>query len=89
MGEGAPQGCPWEDDGVGKLMANRGLTCSRVCHPVTARTAPTRTGVGLGHPVERCLASTGRRDGGWVCRKFQMAEDLADDLTLRDDGDDP
>src|SRR5215831_1241213 len=27
------------------------------------------------------------RNGGWVCSEFQMAEDLANDLTLRDDGD--
>src|SRR5881409_3981468 len=44
---------------------------------------------GLGHPVKGFLAGTGRRDGGWICRKFQMAEDLADDLALRDDGDEP
>ena len=49
----------------------------------------TRVVVGLGDPVTWSLAGTGRRDGGRVCRKFQMAEDLADDLALRDDGDDP
>jgi hypothetical protein len=46
-------------------------------------------GVGLGYPVARCLTSTGLRDGGWICRKFQMAKDLVDHLTLRDDGDEP
>ncbi len=51
--------------------------------------AITRDAMGLGHPVNGCLAGTGRRDGGRVCSKFQMAEDLADDLALRDDGDDP
>ena len=35
------------------------------------------------------LASTGRRNGRWVCSTFEMAEDLADHLTLRDDGDEP
>jgi hypothetical protein len=30
------------DGGVGKPMATGGLTCSHVCRPVTARTAPTR-----------------------------------------------
>src|SRR5256885_12990996 len=40
-----------------------------------------RYSVGL---VERIalLTGTGRRDGGWVCRKFQVVKDLADDLTL-------
>ena len=50
---------------------------------------PPRAGVGLGHPVERCLAGAGRCDGGWVYRAFQMTEDLADHLALRDDGDEP
>ena len=50
---------------------------------------PTRGVVGSGDPVTVCLASTGRRDGGWVCSKLQMAEDLADHRTLRDDGDEP
>src|SRR5262249_27141196 len=47
-----------------------------------------RHSVGL---VERIdlLASTGRRDGGWVYSEFQMAKDLVDYLTLRDDGDEP
>src|SRR5262249_43627761 len=47
---------------------------------------PTPVVAGLGDPVTWCLAGTGRRNGGWVCREFQMAEDLANDLTLRDDG---
>src|SRR5262249_19460734 len=42
-----------------------------------------------GGPGEGFLASTSRRDGGWVCSPFQMAEDLADDLALRDSGNDP
>jgi len=45
--------------------------------------------VALGDPVTWCLAGTGRRDGGWVYRKFQVVQDLADDLTLRDDSDEP
>src|SRR5215471_17953650 len=48
-----------------------------------------RVGVGLGHPIDRCLAGAGRRDGGWVYRAFLMTEDLADHLALRDDGDEP
>src|SRR5262245_62644688 len=44
---------------------------------------------GLGDPVTWYLTSTGRRDGGWVGRAFQMAQYLADHLPLRDDGDEP
>jgi hypothetical protein len=50
---------------------------------------PTRVVVGSGDPVTVCLASMGRRDGGWVCSELQMAEDLADHCALRDDGDEP
>ena len=32
---------------------------------------------------------TGRRDGGWVCRKFQMAEDFSDHFPLGNRGNDP
>src|SRR5262245_11540368 len=59
----------------------------RPCTHVAA--AITRDAVDLGHPVAHCLASTGSRDGGWVCSTFQMAEDLADHLALCDDGDEP
>src|SRR5262249_59858849 len=51
-----------------------------------ARTPPQ--GVSLGERAS-LLARTSRRDGGWVYSEFQMAEDLAGDLTLRDDGDEP
>ena len=44
-------------------------------HWAHSAAAITRVVVGLGDPVARGLASTGRRDGGWVCREFQMAED--------------
>jgi hypothetical protein len=49
----------------------------------------TRVVVGSGDPITMCLASMGRCDGGWVCGTLQMAQDLADHLTLRDDGDEP
>src|SRR5262249_53489030 len=42
-------------------------------------------GVGLGNRVTCGLASAGRRNGGWVCREFQMAKDLADHCALWDD----
>jgi len=35
------------------------------------------------------VAGTGRREGRGVCSTFEMAEELAHDLTLRDDGDEP
>jgi hypothetical protein len=47
---------------------------------------PTHIVAGLGDPVTRCLAGTGRRDGGWVCREFQRAQELVDHRALRDDG---
>src|SRR5262249_31894832 len=50
---------------------------------------PTHVVVGLGDPVTWGLVSTGRRDGGRVYRAFQMAEDLADHLALREAGVEP
>jgi hypothetical protein len=40
-----------------------------------------------GGPGEGFLVDTGWCNGRWVCRKFQMLEDLPDDLTVRDGGD--
>src|SRR5262245_48380388 len=57
--------------------------CAHVASGVTGG------GRGLGYAVTGFLVGTGRRDGGWVCRKLQMAKDLADDLALRDDSDEP
>ena len=48
---------------------------------------PTHNGVGLGNPIERCLASTGRGNRRRVGRALQMAENLADHLDLGDGGD--
>src|SRR5262249_35691037 len=88
-GRGARRRGPLEGRGAEQADSQRGWHMrSRGRHSVTARTAPTRPR-SLGHPIARYLAGTGRCDGGWVCRKFQMAEDLADDLALRDDGDEP
>jgi hypothetical protein len=48
------------------------------------------TGDGLGVVESKeCLVRTSMRDRGRVCSTLQMAEDLADDLTLRDGGTDP
>ena len=89
-GRGAPQGCPgvttsWESRWP-KTMAHT-QPWAPLRHSAPMAYEPTRAGVGLGHPVARCLASTGRRGGGWVYSEFQMAEDLADHFALRDDGD--
>src|SRR5262249_36335345 len=45
--------------------------------------------VGLSDPVTWSLAGMGRRDGRRICSELQMAEDFANPLALRDDGDDP
>ena len=74
------------DDCTREVKAHRGASPRRSAHVADETTCDA---VGLGHPVERCLATTGRRDGWWVCRKFQMAEDLAEHLALCDDGNDP
>ena len=50
--------------------------------------APHQTRSG-GGPRKGFLADTRRCDRGWVCGKFQMPEDLADHLAVRDSSDDP
>src|SRR5215813_11950934 len=42
-----------------------------------------------GGPGEGFLADMGWGNGRWVCRKFQMLEDLPHHLAVRDGGDDP
>ena len=70
-----------------------GRECTRleVCNPLHSAYVASealRYSVGLVECIA-LLTGMGRRDGGWVCRKFQVAQDLADDLTLRDDRNDP
>jgi hypothetical protein len=79
-------GKPGGDDCTRDVKVHRGAIPRRGAHGADE---PTCDAVGLGHPVERCLVTTGRRDGRWVCSKFQMSEDLADHLALCDDGNDP
>jgi hypothetical protein len=50
--------------------------------------APHQTRSG-GGPRKGFLADTRRCDRGWVCGKFQMPEELADHLAVRESGDDP
>jgi hypothetical protein len=58
--------------------------------PLRAR-RPESTGdaVGLSHPVERFLASTGGSNGGWDGRKLQMTQDACDHRFLGDGSNDP
>ena len=71
------------------MALGRDGTHVEVCtprHGAHVADEPTRVVVALGDPVTGCLAGTGRRDGRGVCSPFEMAEDLAHDLPLRDDG---
>src|SRR5262249_50421869 len=91
-GRGARQGGPLGTAGWATRWPNRRAHAqpyARSRHGAHMTDEPTRVVVGSGDPVTVCLASTGRRDGGWVCSKLQMAEDLADHRALRDDGDEP
>ena len=49
----------------------------------------TRDGVGLGDPIEGCLASTSRGNRWRVGRALQMAENLADHFGLGEGGENP
>src|SRR5215471_3745708 len=80
----------WGKTEKGALGQDR--THAEVCthrHGAHVAYETTRVVVGLGDPVTWGLASTGRRDGRWVGRAFQMAQDHTHHLTLRDDGDEP
>ena len=81
---------PWSAGSSGKPIANgiataqKGVTPRRGAHVAYE---PTRDVVGLGNPIERCLASTSRGNRRRVGRALQMAEKLADHLGLGDGGD--
>src|SRR5262245_18990563 len=89
MGEGSTAGVPWGAGGrgmplaYGRAPAQPGVPLRHCTHG--AYETPC-AGVDLGHPVNRYLAGAGRREGWRVGSKLQMAEDLANDLPLRDDG---
>jgi hypothetical protein len=70
----------------GMAHAQQGATPRRGAHVANE---PTRDGVGLGNPIERFLASTGRGKRRRVGRELQMAEHLPDHLGLGDGGNDP
>src|SRR5215831_1002776 len=91
---GLPAGRHGALEALGKTARGAlGRECTRleVCnslHSAYVTSEALRYSVGLVECVA-LLAGTGWRDGGWVGRKFQVVKDLADDLTLRDDRDDP
>ena len=92
MGEGSTAGMPWGTEDWARRWPNRRVHAQPYAPPRhgTHRTHETPcAGVSLGDPITCGLASTGRRNGGWVCSELQMAEDFANHRALRDDGDEP
>ena len=63
----------------GMANAQKGATPRRCAHVANE---PTRDGVGLGNPIERFLARTGRCNGTWDGRKLEMTEDARDHRLL-------
>ena len=59
------------------------LRCAPVAYETTCHV------VGLGHPVERFLATTGRCNGRWDGRELEMTEDARHDRLLGHSGNDP
>ena len=103
MGEGSAAGVPW-GDGLGKgdweglgggrfqtgFQRLKGLFRHET-HLHCTHVAPetTRDIVGLGDPVERCLAQTGRCNGRWDGGQLAMTQDARYDCFLGDGGNDP
>jgi hypothetical protein len=81
MGEGSASGVPW-GEGLGKGgWKERSEVCdTRRCAHVADE--PTRDGVGLGNPIERCLASRGRGNRRWDGGQLAMTQDARDDRLL-------
>ncbi len=76
----------WGDGRAGKADGKRSEVCV-IRHGAYVANKTTCIGVGIGKPIEHCLASTGRNHRRRVGRELQMAENLADHLGLVDDGD--
>jgi hypothetical protein len=76
---------PWSEGSSGKPIANgianaqKGATPRRGAHVAYE---PTRDVVGLGNPIERCLATTGRGNRRWDGGKLAMTQDARDDRLL-------
>ena len=64
--------------GVGGLPSG-GVTPRRGAHVAYE---PTRDVVGLGNPIERCLATTGRGNRRWDGGQLAMTQDARDDRLL-------
>src|SRR6266705_4833589 len=76
---------PWSAGSSGKPSANgiataqKGVTPRRGAHGASE---PTRDVVGLGNPIDRCLATTGRGNRRWDGGKLAMTQDARDDRLL-------
>ena len=81
-GGGERAGRPWSAGSSGKPIANgiataqKGVTPRRGAHVAYE---PTRDVVGLGNPIERCLATAGRGNRRWDGGKLAMTQDARDD----------
>src|SRR5207244_7631546 len=67
----------------GIANAQQGVTSRRGAHVAYE---PTRDVVGLGNPIERCLATTGRGNRRWDGGKLAMTQDARDDRLLGNGG---
>ena len=87
-------------EGIGKGSGGRrggkisnGIANAQRCatHLQWAHVAPetTRDVVGLGDPVERCLANTSRCNGRWTRGQLEMTQDARDHRFLGHGGNDP
>ena len=76
---------PWSEGNSGKPISNgiataqKGVTPRRGAHVAYE---PTRDVVGLGNPIERGLATTGRGNRRWDGGKLAMTQDARDDRLL-------
>ena len=96
---GSVSGVPWGDGlrkgDLGRLGGSLFQRLRRLCRPETPRTAhtspseATRDVVGLGDPVERFLAQTGRCNRRWDGGQLEMTQDARDHRLLGDCGHDP
>ena len=76
----------WGEDFKGDFKRSKGEVPFRCAH-VTHET--TRDVVGLGNPIERFLATTGRCNRRWDGRQLEMTQDARDHRLLGDGGNDP
>jgi hypothetical protein len=84
-GGGERAGMPWSTGRSGKPIASgianaqKGVAPRRGAH---GDYEPTRDAVGLGNPIARCLATTGRGNRRWDGGQLAMTQDARDDRLL-------